>query len=478
MKQMTNIAKSDIRGVYDVVIVGAGFSGTMVAVNVLRAALKPMRILLCDRTSSIGTGLAYSTTDSQHLLNVRADQMGAYPDDVSNFYTWLRNHPEECKKAGVKEVKAGGYIPRLLYGAYLQDILVKTSIDHPELEVANAAIRYVAKHDNLGFELTTDENITIYAKQVVLALGNFPPGNGRLKSKKDNPYSEAVWDELALPGDVLIIGTGLTSLDLVMTLAKRKKQGRIHMISRHGLFPQVHKDSECYISNLTPAELPLTSRELLHLIRAKVKDAEVQGIGWRAVIDSLRPMNQTIWETLSEREQRKFLRFLRPYWDTHRHRCSPEIMEVRDELIAKGKLCVHKGHIVTIEENQEIIDVTYRKAGSTNIEMIRVRQLVSCTGPQSDLRKLNDPLVDNLLVEGLVTQDSLKMGVATDEKYEVIDANGHPTSGIYALGSLLKGRLYESVAVPELRVQALEVARQIISYIETNSNLAIPSLHY
>lgn len=473
MKQMTNLTEADIAGGYDVVIVGAGFSGTMVAVNILRNSTRRMRVLLCDRIPSIGSGLAYSTTDSRHLLNVRADQMGAYADDVTHFYRWLQDYPEECIHAGVKDVKRCGYMPRVLYGAYLQDILAQTIKEHPELNVVNASISKVARNQNAGYMLSTDKQVTIYAKQVVLALGNFPPGNGKMNTRIDNPYSEAIWDELALPGDVLIIGTGLTSLDLVMTLAQRKKLGRIHMISRHGLFPQVHAEKEFYQPEITPSELPTTARALLHLVRAKVKDAEKKGIGWRAVLDSLRPMNQTLWEALPEREQNRFLRYLRPYWDTHRHRCAPEIMEVRDKLIAQGQLCMHAGHIVSIEQNEGVTEVTFRNRGSINTEQIRVRQVVSCTGPQSDLAKLHDPLVDNLLSEGLVTPDHLKMGMATDINYEVIGDTGHATPGMYTLGSLLKGRLYESVAVPELRVQAFEVAEQINSYSEKRSQLSI-----
>ena len=109
-------------GLYDVIIVGAGYSGTLVAVHLARAGAN-LRIALIERGKSAGRGVAYGTTDAKHLLNVRADQMGAFPDDVGHFYRWLRLHRSNLDAAGVTDLRPDAFIPRLVFGDYIQDLL-------------------------------------------------------------------------------------------------------------------------------------------------------------------------------------------------------------------------------------------------------------------------------------------------------------------------------------------------------------------
>jgi uncharacterized NAD(P)/FAD-binding protein YdhS len=239
--------------------------------------------------------------------------------------------------------------------------------------------------------------------------------------------------------------------------------GKIHLLSRRGRFPQPHQKAAPYPAFLDPDHLPKTARALCRRVAQELRQAEAQGIDWRPVLDSLRPLNQAVWRNLNPTEQRRFLRHLGALWDTHRHRCAPEIMAVKDRLEAEGRLVCHRGYIKGYEPMGEQVEVTYRSRGTTQETKLRVRQVLSCTGPQSDYRKLNDPLVQHLLVRDLLAPDPLRMGAYTAEGGCLCNRAGQVIGGLYTLGSPQKGRLYESVAVPELRGQAAELAARLIA---------------
>lgn len=460
--------KNEMMDQYDVVIVGGGYSGTMVAVHLARAQ-RGLRVALIDRGRTFGRGVAYGTTDPKHLLNVQADQMGAFPDDVGHFYHWLQAHPENLAAVGIPELRADAYIPRMVFGDYIQDLLREARQLPGTLEVIPDEIVDLQRLGERQFELTGRAGRKLRAAQVVLALGNFPPGEAK-QNKKDehawfmnDPYARETHAKMAEPGDVLIIGTGLTSLDLLLTLDKTKRVGKIHLLSRRGLFPQPHKKVAPYPPFLDADHLPKTTRMLCRRVARELRKAAAQGIDWRPVIDAMRPFNQTIWTGLNLVERRRFLRHLQPLWDTHRHRCAPEIMAVKNRLEAEGRLVCHQGNIQGYETMGEEVEVTYRPRGTAEMKKFRVHQVLSCTGPQSDYRKLNDILVQRLLARDLLAPDPLRMGANTMAGGLIRNQAGDVIEGLYTLGSTQKGRLYESIAVPELRGQAADLAKRLLA---------------
>ncbi len=456
---------------YDIIIVGSGYSGTMVAVHLARAQ-RGLRVALIDRGKTFGRGVAYGTTDPKHLLNVQADQMGAFPDDIGHFYRWLQGHPQNLAAAGIRDLRADAYIPRLVFGDYIQDLLAEASALPGTLDIIHDEIVDLTRRDDGRYRLTGKTGRTLQAARVVLALGNFPPGEAKQNKPGErvwymnNPYGPDIHAKLAEPGDILIIGTGLTSLDLLLTLNKTKREGKIHLLSRRGLFPQPHKKAAPYPAFLDAANLPKTARALFRRVRQELRHAAAQGIDWRPVLDAIRPFNQAIWTNFNATEQRRFLRHLRALWDTHRHRCAPEIMAVKERLEAEGRLVCHQGHIKNYTPMGEDVEVTYRPRGTDGEEKFRVRYVLSCTGPQADYRKLNDPLVQQLLARDLLAPDPLRMGASTAEGGRLLDHAGHVIDGLYTLGSTQKGRLYESIAVPELRGQAAALATHLLADFE------------
>ena len=462
---------------YDGVIVGGGYSGTMVAVHLARAQ-RGLRVALIERGKIPGRGVAYGTSDPKHLLNVRADQMGAFPDDIGHFYRWLQRHPQNLAAAGIHDLRPDAFIPRLVFGDYIQDLLCEARALPGTLDVIQGEIIDLEQVNDGRFELTRKSGEKINAAHVVLALGNFPPGEVRQNQPwlMNNPYSAEIHKKLAEPGDLLIIGSGLTSLDVLMTLEKTKREGTIHLISRRGLFPQPHKKAEPYPMFLDPDDLPKTTRELFHRVVWEIRQAAIRGIDWRPVIDSLRPLHQTIWTRLHIVEQRRFLRHVQGLWDTHRHRCAPEIMATKLRLEAEGRLICHQGRIQDYLPEGEDVGITYRPRGTDEIKKIRVRRVLSCTGPQSDVRKLNDPLVRQLLTRNLLAPDALRMGASTAVGGLIRNQAGEVIENLYTLGSTQKGRLYESIAVPELRVQAADLAAHLLDEFRGEDHRAEPPL--
>jgi uncharacterized NAD(P)/FAD-binding protein YdhS len=209
--------------------------------------------------------------------------------------------------------------------------------------------------------------------------------------------------------------------------------------------------------------LPRTASALCRRVVEELRQAAALGIDWRPVLDALRPFNQAIWTNLNVTEQRRFLRHLQPMWDTHRHRCAPEIIAVKERLEAEGRLICHQGFIQGYETKGEEVEVAYRPRGTVEPRKFCVRYVLSCTGPQGDYRKLNDPLVQHLLARNLLAPDPLGMGANTAEGGLLCNQAGNVINNLYTLGSTQKGRLYETIAVPELRSQAADLAIRLLA---------------
>jgi uncharacterized NAD(P)/FAD-binding protein YdhS len=462
---------------YDVLIIGSGYSGTMVAINLVRMRGSNIRIALLERRPEFGRGVAYGTTDSRHLLNVPAKNMGAFPDDTHHFYNWLQRHPDKLRAVGIDQIGPDAFIPRILYGSYIQDLLSASQQNNSSFDlIQDEAVDLVPQSDG-AFRLELRENDPIEADHVVLAVGNFPPGELTPRSPDgrhhlpvlNNPYSPAVRQQLAAPGDVLIVGSGLTSLDLLLSIKDTKKEGVIHILSRRGLFPQPHAMSETYKLFLDSENLPKTALELCRIVRREVRRAAANGIGWRSVVDSMRPFNQLIWQGLTETERKLFLRRLKPFWDTHRHRCASEIIAVKQAMEETGRLISHRGHINGMKREGQNVEVSFRSAESGKQQKLTVHYVVNCTGPQSNYKRLNDTLIAKLLARGLISPDPMSVGLATADDGSVLDHHGYAVRNLFTVGSPQVGRLYESIAVPELRVQTADLARTLVAKIVSGS---------
>ena len=203
---------------------------------------------------------------------------------------------------------------------------------------------------------------------------------------------------------------------------------------------------------------------MLRIVREQIARAEAQGSDWRAGIDALRPCTQEFWQGLNQAERRRFLRHLRARWEPHRHRAAPEVLAVKEALERDGKLVCHRGRIERLAEVEgggalEVVFQAHGKAGQR--ETLRVDHVVNCTGPECNYHRLGDPLVASLFSRGLARPDALMLGLDVAADGALLDVHGTASRRLFTLGSPQKGRLMETTAVPELRVQARDLAGRL-----------------
>ena len=416
----------------------------------------------------MGRGVAYGTQYAQHLLNVPAKNMSAYADDAEHFLRWARlNHDVN--------VKPGNFLPRQVYGRYNEFVLQQEIERHPGRfkRVQDEAVSVAHSGDMVEIHLRGGE--TLFADKVVLALGNFPPGDPRLPGK--TPHSQGYVADPWAPGalenvvrdqnhekdqSVLLVGSGLTSVDVAIALREQGFRGVIHLLSRRGLLPQSHKATSVWMP-FWDENSPRTVRALLRLIRAQIEVAQKLDSGWRAVIDSLRPFTQAIWRDLPHAERRRFLRHVRPYWEVHRHRVAPEIGVPLTAQIQNGEVLIHAGRITAYCEHAAGVNVTYCERKTGEVKTLRVSRVINCTGPEGDCRRIENLLLANLLREKIVRPDSLFLGLDTSEDGALLDGQGEPSNFLYALGPSRKGSIWETTAVPEIRGQASQLAALLLA---------------
>lgn len=429
--------RSDDTGTAPVAIVGGGFSGTMTA---LQLARRGIGAVLIDGSGRTGRGVAYSTSDPAHVLNVPAAKMSAWPDQVDHFAEW-------------GGYRAGEFAERRAFGRYLVEQLSESPV---EVVQANAV---AASRSGRDWRVTLADGQTIEVAALVLAHGNQPPAP--LAAAEGLPadlYVANPWTDEARAAvdcaadrdsDVLIIGTGLTMVDTVLSLVEAGHRGSITALSRRGLVPRAHADPPPPPAPVQLSDVPLGSvRTLARWLRRR--SAEV---GFRAAVDSLRPHSHAIWQSFDEAQEQRFIRHARPWWDIHRHRIAPAVAERLKGLIAEGKLRIMAGRLLGLEErNGEVVARIHRR-GDGEVEK-NFCLAINCTGPLGEVAETRDALLRGLLDEGAVRPDRFGIG---------LDVDGHDRAGerLWALGPLTKGRYWEMTAVPDIRGQAAAVAEDI-----------------
>ncbi len=485
----------------------------MLAVRLLRCQpARPFDVLLINRPpmvpagggavpprvagngSSLARGLAYGTNSEDHLLNVPAGRMSAFDEAPHDFENYLqRQKPAQDGVVGgekaAKPSVSGAFVARKWYGSYLQstlrDAVVAASLraDGPQLTTRFANVTGLSHVDDGRLQLRIEmpggkpgEEHVVTADRVVLALGNFPPTNPRIDDPRfyessaylRDPWREGALAEINLDLPVLLIGTGLTMFDVAMSLKRRAdhagKRLQIVAISRRGLLPQPHRSAvESTVFPDVPANIAGTAsvRRLLGQIRRHVAEVERAGGDWRDVLASLRPLTPTIWHQFSSAERRRFLRHLRPYWESHRHRAAPDAAAAIARLLASRQLAVQAAQLVRLQPGSAGVVATIRPRGATSESELVVGGVVNCTGPSSALYA--EPLLAELVRQGMISADDLSLGVQVADDYRVLDTSGMPARSLFYVGPLLKAKHWEATAVPELRTHVAAAAASVIA---------------
>jgi uncharacterized NAD(P)/FAD-binding protein YdhS len=450
---------------FHIAILGGGFTGATLAAQLLRQSSGPLSVIVVDQSPSPGRGVAYGTQYGWHLLNVPAKNMSALPDDPDHFLHWAETN-YDCA------VEPGSYLPRRIYGQYVESVLRDVTAFNSNLEWKHDQASGISRSGELtAVHLRSGE--TVLAEKVVLAVGNFPPSDPLLpgKARKSSRYVPFAWSADALEGitqdtNILLVGSGLTAVDQVVALRARGFRGTIHLLSRRGLLPQRHLKTSTW-----PAfwnhDSPRTARGLFRLVRRQIHLAQTQGNDWRAVIDSLRPFTQQIWKLLPTVEKRRFLRHLRPYWEVHRHRVAPEIGSLLAYQLVNKNIQIHAGRVTDYHESDRAVEIIYHDRASGQEVRLRVDRVINCTGPETDCRKFDSPLLRNLREQGLIRPDELYLGLDATDDGALIHAQDESSDSLYTVGPTRKGQLWETTAVPEIRDQVAALSELLLNKIRS-----------
>jgi uncharacterized NAD(P)/FAD-binding protein YdhS len=439
-----------------IAVIGAGFSGVMTALNILRRS--PAKVILFERRTPVGLGAAYATHNPGHRLNVRAGNMSAWPDQPGHFVAWLRGRNFALGPAD--------FATRADYGRYLQSLVAEIA-EGPEgagrLVVTPDAVVGIEPGGD-GWRLQCAMGRAVTAHAVVLALGNpppaLPPGIDAAFAAS-NAYVADPWRWNAAdlpPGPVMLIGTGLTMVDVALSLNDAQHGRPMLALSRRGLAPLEHDGAPPLILPAPPANDLSPLQAFAWLRRAAAEH------GWRTAIDATRPMTQALWRGWSAAQKQAFLRHARPFWEIHRHRLAPQVARRIAAMRATGQLTLAAGKIrkLTLEPDGFAL-CRWRGRGEQGGYVFRAASVINCTGPTGDILASTDPLIQDLVKRGLARPDPLRLGFDVDEGGRVRDVSGQASPTLLAVGPATRGASWEITAVPDIRGQTVAVAETVLA---------------
>ncbi|MCB8875389.1 FAD/NAD(P)-binding protein [Acidisoma silvae] len=457
-----------------IAIVGAGFSGTLLALHLMRQCSPETRIVLIERNQHFGRGAAYSTGNSSHLLNVPAAKMSAFQARPSDFLDWLKACPPELLD-GLQPLPTT-FVPRAIFGRYISDLLeneMKSTLHCGQLELLRADVTDIAPGSG-GMVVTLGNGEALPVDRAVLAVGNFPPSPPPVADAsfydtehyRPDPWAPDLLDNLDPEAPLLLIGTGLTTVDTVVSLLDRAHRGPIVALSRRGLLPQNHLLGPVKTALPETEEFPTRLSNLARFLRDRSGQAREAGGSWQAVIDELRPMTTEIWQAMPHEDRLRFLRHLRPWWDTHRHRISGPVAARIAEARRTGQLRIQAGRIRGYSVTPDGVEVTYRPRFKDELDSLTVGRVINCSGPESDFGRIRDPLVRRMLDQGMVRPDALSLGLDITRTCALLGRDGGISRRLFAIGPVTKGAFWEMTAVPDIRQQAEFLAGQLAALVK------------
>jgi uncharacterized NAD(P)/FAD-binding protein YdhS len=457
----------------DVLIIGGGLSGAMLAAQLLRQPGR-RRLLVIEPRAELGRGEAYSATQPGHTLNGNAARMSVDPDNADDLTQWLEQHiaaggwPESAEQAvPIAEL----FPPRGLFGIYARQRLAEaqalgecqgSSLAHVRAEAVDLEV------DERGVRLVLDDGRVLHGARAVLATGMFAAARtARIDDDGFNAAAVDPWDVSAMGridprGRVLIIGSGLTMVDAVVSLEQAGHRGPIEVFSRHGLLPQVRRQPPAW-SDFLAADPDLRSPlQLLRALRGQCRQAQALGVDWQAPLDTVRVHIARLWSQASDRQRRQFVRHVRPWWESHHHRSPPQGAALLARLVEEGRLRIHAASLqglVSAPGESPVISVRFR--GQSQVTEVAGAALINSSGIEYDWRRVDRPLPRQLLHRRLIRPGPLALGIAADSGGSVQRAGGQFSERLFAMGPPLRGLWWESTAVTDVALQAKALALRL-----------------
>ncbi len=460
----------------DAAIVGGGFSGLLALVHLCRA-LPSGTFAIMESHPLHFPGAAYGGCDSQHLLNVPAGRMGPITEDSASFHRWL-----EKRMPG--KFLADAFVPRALFGAYLTEFVAdEVARSGAHVSFVRAAVidmHDMQSHVNLTLDLVggdasgvSPRQQSMAARSVVIAPGLPASPAPWADHAHDVPAGALIPDPwkpgslLGIPPDaeIMLIGSGLTAIDIAEGLRRLGHRGTIRMVSRNGRLPLPHADHGEPPLLATREQFAGSPVKVLSVLRRAARQRMAAGLGWQGAIDAIRPHIPAIWKSWSTAERRQFLRRARALWEIHRHRVPCSVLAGITAQCAAGTLLIERGELLAVQSaTSGTVAVSVQSAdGATHV--YTVERVINCTGPSMNLRDTHQPLLASVQRAGLACTDDLGLGLRSDDECRLISANGVANPRIVIAGALRRGDLWESTAVPDLRIHAARAAATLLALL-------------
>ena len=460
----------------EIAIIGVGFSGLMTAIHLIKNADGPLTLHLINDTYDFGKGPAYSTRSIKHLLNVPTAKMSCLREEPEHFLNWAGSLSKYREIS--RELLGRSFLPRQEFGQYLMDTWQKTLATKRSdsvVEIVKAQVTDINKAAK-KYLIQTNTNKTITVDYTILSIGHETPQNLPIENMDfysshlyfGNPWVEAAVKDIDAQQDILILGNGLTMADTILSVMDSGYNGKIHTISPKGFAVLPHRFNYLPYEALTKEiKAPYELNDLFALIGKHVRLVGRLGYSPDPVIDSLRPMTQEIWAGLSDTDQRRFVRSVMPIWNKLRHRMAGHIYDYITGLRLQGRLLPYKGKLLNATDMGNSVTATLLRKDDKSPLVISVGRIINCTGPDPDITRSDNPLLRSLISKGMIKADKLRIGLEATDRWTLVGADDMEDEKLYTLGVNLRGKYWESTAVPELRVQAEKLAKQVLASINT-----------
>ena len=438
------------KALLSICVVGGGFSGVASAIACLTRIKTPFRLTIIDPNPVLGQGIAYGSHHALHLLNARTRDLSVRADQPGDFLNWAFAQLDQGENhADLHEALAHTFLPRQLFGEYVRQRLREAIERRPDVEftlILGTANGCVAEHGH--YRVISDEFEPIIANIVIIATAYGPqrsPNSGAL-----SPFQTLVGDRIAKAGSMALIGSGLTMVDMLLAARREGFHGNAIVISRRGQLPRTHAPKGVVAQSVALPRFKRVSM-LSATIRIACEMAQEAGTPWQALVNGLRPRLQQIWQELATEEQARFLRHLRPFWDAHRHRLPIELHGQLMKEFDEGCAVLIRGSVIEVALKNKMFRLTVVKRGSSRPEVIDADLAFDCSGFRPDL---DQPFITSLFTQNLAFADAHRLGIVVERNGQVIGKNGKPSRGLFAIGPLCQGTLWEITAVPEIVSQA------------------------
>ena len=453
-----------------VCVIGGGFTGAVAAIACLQQIDEPFRLTIIEPHGSLGRGVAYGGHHPLHLLNVRARDLSVFPDRPGDFLNWTFQHLDQGENdPSLLEGLGHTFLPRQLFGEYVRQRLMETVDGRPDAQfdvLTGTALS--CRREGAAFVVRTDNAEALRADVVILATAYGLPaehGDGAL-----SPFGYVSPNRFAQAQSLILIGSGLTMVDVLRTARREGFAGDATVISRRGQLPREHA-----AKGVVPKEMAIPATKSLARLTTSVRiaceAAEAHGTPWQAVINGLRASIPAIWQKLSVEEQARFIRHVRPFWDAHRHRLSSEVYRQLQSEFDEGRLRLMRARVLDVDASETGFTVSVKPRGVASVERLNVDLAFDCRGYKPELRS---PLIGSLIDENLARRDPHDLGLTVEPNGRALGLLGKPTPGLYALGPLGQGTLWEITAVPEIVRQADLATSQIAGQLPL-VDLAMPA---